>query len=387
MAKNLPNNFIWAAGNSAIQCEGNNIFSDWYYFEKNKPFSKSGEKIGDTVDHYNRFKEDFDLAKSLGQNAHRFTIEWSRVENEKGTYNKKEVQHYREVLTYLRKIGLKSIVTLHHFSNPTWFTLDGGWEKQKNIIHFTNYVKYIANELGDLIDFWVVINEPNTYIGLGYLIGEIPPLKHNPIKAIKVINNMALANNRSYEIIHRRNPKAVVTCANNCQLFTAKNGSTHGPINSLLNYLSNFYFIEKTKDYQDILGLNYYFPARIFNKYILNRTDMDWEIYPYGIRDSILELDKRYKKPIIILENGLADSSDTQRGDYIKSHLEEVLNAINAGATVIGYTYWSLTDNFELAQGFGPKFGLIKVDRKTFDRKIKNSAKIYQKICKTNSLD
>lgn len=382
----FPEGFIWSAGNSAIQCEGNNLFSDWEYYQKDN-FVKSGEKIGLAVDHYNHYKEDFDLTKKLNLNGHRLTVEWSRIEPQDGQFNEEEIKHYREVLTYLKNNNIKTVVTLHHFSIPTWLALKDGWSNKDSVDYFTRFTQKVVEEIGELIDYWVIINEPNTYIGLGYLIGEFPPLKRNPIKAFKVMKNLIQANNKAYDIIHQSFPSARVGSANNCQLATAKMGRTKGPILNIVNYLSNFYFIEKTINYQDYLGLNYYFPARLSGKVIKERSDMNWEIYPKGFYDSITTLWNRYQKPIFILENGIADSADTKREYFIRQHLLALYKAIQSGAEVIGYTYWSLTDNFELAKGFGPKFGLISVDLKTYKRSIKNSTYSYAEIAKNNYLE
>jgi beta-glucosidase len=385
MNKKFPNNFIWGVGTSAIQAEGGNKWSDWAYFEKIKPFIKSGEKIGKTADHYKRYEEDLLLAKKLNQKAYRFTIEWSRIEKRPGIFDHDEINHYRDVIKLCHKLGIEPFPTLHHFSNPTWFTKSGGWDSSKSSLLFRRYVEYVANKLGDSVQHWLTINEPNTYIGLGYLTGIFPPLKHNPVKAHQAIRNLAKAHNLAYDVLKNINPRSQVGAVVNIQLKTSAGGKCNSPLQKVADYYINFFFLSKTNKKSDFIGLNYYFPTRLLKK-ATERTDMGWEIYPKGLYDSVMETWRRYKLPIYITENGIADKGDMKRAEYIRSHLACLLKAIAKGADVRGYFYWTLLDNLELAEGYWPKFGLIEVNFKTMERKIKNSALKYAKICQKNEL-
>jgi len=143
----FPDNFLWGSATAAHQVEGGNKNNDWYDFE-NKGFVCNKEVSGIAVDHYNRFEEDFDIAKSLNHNIHRFSIEWSRIEPEEGYFDAKEINHYKKVLEALEKCGMKSMVTLFHFTLPLWFFKKGGFEKKENVDYFIRFIEYVVQNLG-----------------------------------------------------------------------------------------------------------------------------------------------------------------------------------------------------------------------------------------------
>lgn len=383
MAKILkfPEGFLWGSSNSAYQVEGGIENCDW------------GSRAGSACDHYNRYEQDFDWLEKFNQNAYRFSIEWSRIEPEPGKFNQKEIEHYRKVLLALKKRNIKSIVTLWHWTNPIWFIKMGGWTNKKAVKHFENYIKTIARELGDLIDFWVTLNEPMVYIS-GYSTGKFPPFqKRNIFKARKVFNNLIKAHQKSYQIIHKKYPKAQVSITKLTNYFEP--ARKWCPMEIFFawigHFLWNHWFLKRIKSQLDYIGLDYYFHHRIvwyppFIRSLKKKTtDIGWEIYPKGIY-YVLKYLSKFQKPIYILENGLADAKDKQRKDFIKDHLIWIHKAVEEGIDVRGYFYWSLMDNFEWAQGFKPRFGFIEIDYKTMGRKPRPSAYYYAKICKSNSL-
>ena len=297
------------------------------------------------------------------------------------------------MLLALKKRNIKSVATLWHWTNPIWFAEKGGWTNKKSSDYFANYVKKITQELGDLIDIWVVLNEPLVYTSHSYGNGEWPPQEKSCVKIIKVIKNLIKAHKKSYVIIKGKNNKA--------KIGIAKHNVYLEPFNSksfldrfsvwIIGYFWNKYFLNKIKNYQNFVGLNYYFHYKIkFPIHIKNEnkivSDIGWEIYPQGIYYVLKELNQKYKKPIYILENGLADAQNKLRKNFIKDHLFYVHKAIQEGVDVRGYFHWSLMDNFEWSEGFKPRFGLIEIDHKTMKRKIRNSAHYYSKICKNNFL-
>lgn len=386
MKHEFPKGFFWGSGTSAIQVEGNNNWNDWVYFERKKPFIKSGEKIGETAGHYLKFEEDFELVKKLNQNAHRFTIEWSRIEKEPGIYDETEIEHYKKVIDKLRGLGIEPFPTLHHFSNPAWFTQNGGWAQKEAPEIFAGFVEFVVNRLGKDVKYWLTINEPNTYIGLGCLTATFPPLKINPIYAYKTANNFIKAHRLAYNIIKKHYPKSLVGPIVNIQLLTPKKKVKPRFVRKTVNFFTSFYFADKMQHFSDFLGVNYYFPYRI-GKTKNERTDMNWEIYPKGLYDSIMASWERYKLPIFITENGIADAKDTKRATYIRKHLLAVNKAISEGAEVNGYFYWTLLDNLELAEGYWPKFGLVEVNFENLERRIKKSALTYVEIAKNNYIE
>ena len=368
----FPEGFLWGAATSAHQVEGGN-FNSWSKWEKSQKKYISGK----ACDHYNRFKQDFDLAKSLNHNAHRFSIEWSRIEPVEGKINQGAIEHYREVLIALKERGIEPFVTLYHWPLPQWLAEKGGWLHPKAPYYFDRYVKIISENLFDYVNFWITINEPNVYASNSYLKGNWPPQKKNVFKYLKVLKNLAEAHKLAYRSLHLIDLE--------CQVGIAKNNIYFERI-PFISYFWNKYFLNKIKNYQDFIGLNYYFHSRLFGNKNESVTDMGWEIYPKGIYYVLKKL-KKYNKPIYITENGLADAKDDKREDFIKDHLFWIHKAIKEGVDVRGYFYWSLLDNFEWSDGFWPKFGLIEVDYKTLERKIRPSAYKYAEICKNNKLD
>jgi len=410
----FPPGFLWGASTSAYQVEGGNV-NDWSQWEEANAdrlvseaksywqpwqkekfpemFNPDNYFCGRACDSYNRYEEDLDLVKNLNCGAYRMGIEWSRVEPEPGKFKMAEIEHYRKVLMAAKARNLKIFLTLWHWTNPAWLVKQGGWENKKVRKYFSRYTELIVNELGDLVDFWVTLNEPLTIIGHGYLDGKFPPNKKFSPALFKVFNNFVAVHKTSYKIIHRRLPKAKVGLTMTTGAFTpaSKYNLLERLMVKLANYFRNDWFLRRVKGWFDYLGVNWYHHDRLvwyppFRKNLNEKvTDRGWEIYPKGIY-LVLKNYAKFKKPIYVLENGIADADDKLRPDFIKEHLVYVHQAIKEGVNVRGYFYWSLLDNFEWAEGWWPKFGLYAVDRKTFKRTPRTSAKIYAEICKNNAL-
>jgi len=368
-SQKFPKGFLWGAATSAYQVEGGNRNSDWESWKV---------KAGRACDHYRRFEEDFDLLKPLNLNAYRLSVEWARIEPEKGKFDAGEVEHYREVLKALKRRGIKPLVTLHHFTNPLWIAGQGGWESPSTISYFESYVRYVVTQLADLCDFWVTVNEPWVYLSEGYLYRRWPPEKLSPAAACRVGGNMLRAHRAVYRLIHEIQPRAMVGIAYSL-------GYIRPPIPLKANLAAWWErsFI-RWAGAQDFIGVNYYRSITPFGS-SLPKTDIGWEIYPEGLYRVLVEL-KGCRLPIYITENGLADAKDEKRADYIRGHLDSVWRAIQSGVDVRGYFYWSLLDNFEWASGFGPRFGLVEIDYGTMERRIRPSAKAYAEIAKRNGL-
>lgn len=357
--------FLYGSSTSSHQVEGNNVHNDWWQAEQIKkvPF-----KSGEACDQYHRFAEDFGLAKQLGHTAHRLSLEWSRIEPVEGQWNYKALEHYRVVLEELKKQGLVPFVTLHHFTNPKWFAERGGWEKSDSVELFMRYVKIVAEQFQDLVDFWIPINESNVYVGKGFVQGEWPPFKKNKLSAWRVTRNLLKAHRQAYTLIHRIDKHAEVGSAHSIIYF---------PESKLLNKLYNHYFLKKINNYSDFIGLNYYFSSQ--KEWDGPVSALNWSINPNGLKKVLLDM-KMYNKPIYITENGIATNKDQERAEFIRSHLRAIEQAQAEGVDVRGYFYWALLDNFEWAEGFKPRFGLIEVDYATQERRIRPSALVYKAI-------
>ncbi|MEK7599400.1 MAG: glycoside hydrolase family 1 protein [Patescibacteria group bacterium] len=398
---NFPGKFFWGAATSAHQVEGNN-YNDWSLWEKSErriKFLESKGLIekyglenfisGRAADHYNRFREDFDIAKSLGHNAHRFSIEWSRIEPAEGKFDEKEIEHYRLVLKALRERGMEPFVTLWHWTIPVWLQDTGGWQCKKTPDYFARYAEKISNAFGKDVRFWITLNEPEIYASQSYLTGAWPPQKRNPFAYLRTFSHLIKAHCQAYEIIKKSNPAAQIGIAKNNVYFEAyQNKFVNRALIKIIDWWWNFYFLNQIKNHQDFIGLNHYFHYRVnygFNKNENKEiSDMGWELYPEGIYFVLKDL-KRYSKPIYITESGLADAQDKKRAWFIFETLKNVSQAINEGVDVRGYLHWSLMDNFEWDKGFWPRFGLLEVDYK-LERKIRPSAIFYRKISAENGI-
>jgi len=378
----FPENFLWGAATSAYQVEGGIKKSDW-----SELFP-----AGQACNHYQFYEQDSDLIEKLNQNAHRFSLEWSRLEPAEGKFDQKEIEHYRQFLLSLKKKGVKTVVTLHHFTNPLWLAQKGGWANKKVVFYFSRFAQKMLEEYQDLVDFWITINEPLIYASLSYLEGRWPPQKKNPLLFLKVVKNQISAHKKTHRVFHQIKKDVKLGLAKNNAFFEPFSNSFLNKLPvALARYFGNNFFLERIKNHLDFIGLNYYFHSRLkFPFKIKNEnklvSDLDWEIYPQGIYYVLKEL-KKYHLPVYVVENGLADKKDKLRKDFIEKHLFWIHQAIQAGVNVKGYFHWSLMDNFEWDLGFKPCFGLIEIDYQTLERKIRPSALFYAEICKRNSLN
>ncbi len=397
----FPINFLWGTATSAYQVEGDNT-NDWSMWEKEGKrilyLQKIGQRpsnyiCGRAVDSYRYFEEDLDLARALNNNAIRFGLEWSRIQPQKDMWETKAITHYQKLIQGARKRELKTVVTLWHWTNPIWFVKEGGWLNEKSVEYYLHYVETVIQEMGGGVDYWVTLNEPMLMANYGYLLGKFPPQRHSYFKFKKVVKNLITAHKAAYKVIHKHFPRAMVSITNLSNVFTPHRKWLISDVvlTKIAKEFGNKKFLQEINEYIDYIGVDYY--RRIYIKtwppFMSTKTkvltDMGWEIYPAGIYEILKDLAK-YKKPLIVLENGLADKDDTRRGGFIRDHLYYIHKAIKEGIDVRGYFYWSLLDNFEWDKGFAPKFGLYAVDRQTFARSPRPSAKIYAQICQQNKL-
>ncbi len=386
----FPRGFLWGTATSAYQVEGNNIHSDWWEFKNS----------GDACNQYQLYQADFDLAKKLAHNAHRLSLDWSRIEPSEGEFNWSEIEHYVKVLKYLKSLNLTVMLTLWHFTLPKWVADEGGWENGKTVSYFERFVKTIAPKVGEYVDFWVTLNEPGVYIYETYVERVWPHA--NPSLTwwgqLKTFLNLTSAHKRVYQYLHSTFPAGKpVGIANNILSFEPYHKHSFSEqfaviVNDLIdNHL--FYFF--TRGTHDFLGVNYYFHARFRHKGLVPEksgsstqihdvSDLGWEIYPEGIFDVLTDLADDI--PIYITECGIASTNDDRRNRFLVTYLQEVARAIKAGVNVRGFFYWSLIDNFEWHRGFEPRFGLVEVDYKTQARHIRPSALVYKEIIEANGI-
>ena len=404
MAKyTFPKEFLWGTATSAYQIEGNNKNSDWWeweYRDRRKDFNllihKSNwplEPSLDACDSYNRYEEDFDLASNLNNNAIRIGLEWARIEPKQGEFDQNEIEHYKKVLQAAQDRGLKTFVTLHHFTNPIWFSKKHGWTNLGAPKMFAAYAKKCAEEFGEIADTFLTINEPQVYAFKSYLDAGWAPQKHNPISTLVVMMNFWRAHNKAYDAIKEISDIRVGIVKNISNFYTEARwfNLVDRIATKILYYLNAGFFLDRTKKRMDVIGLNHYFSNRI--KFLRARnvddkfSDLGWWLYPPGIKPILLDL-KKYGVPVYITENGLADAKDEHRAWYIKEILKACAEAIEEGANLQGYFHWSLLDNYEWAEGFWPRFGLVEIDRtNNLQRKPRPSYYEYAKICENGTID
>jgi beta-glucosidase len=392
------NSFFFGAATSSHQVEGDN-HNDWSVWERKNaerlakearaPFDVAKEKdnyiSGKACEHYNRFREDFDIAKLLGHNAHRFSIEWSRIEPKEGKFDQKEIEHYRDVIRALQERFLEPFVTVWHWTLPVWLAEKGGLLAPDFAEYFARYAEKLAQEFKGDVKFWITVNEPEVISWNGYGRGVWPPNKKGTLSARRAMLALASAHKAVYRRIKATDAAAQVGATMHMDWFESTGGFVNDIRALFADKIRNFYFLDKIRRETDFIGFNYYFHNRIDGGFNKNKneivSDMGWEIYPEGMYRVLMKL-KKYEMPIYITENGLADAQDSRREAFITEHLTWMRKAMDEGVDVRGYFHWSLLDNFEWDKGFWPRFGLVEVDYRTLTRKIRLSARAYEKIIK-----
>lgn len=389
----FPKNFLWGVAISGHQFEGNNVNADWCLWEKQGKI-EDGSISGQACDFYFRYQGDIDLAKKLNLNTFRLGVEWSRIEPQRGEWDEKEIEHYRQILRYLKNNNFKVFLTLWHFTLPQWFAKEGGWENNQSTFYFCRYLKKIVESFSEFVDFWLTMNEPTMYVGAAYLTSIWPPQKKSILRTIKVFWRLVKTHQASYQLIHQNIKNVQVGLAQNIVYFYSPGNPIDRPLSWIFNCFYNKLFHLLTKKSHDFIGLNYYHAYRVTNLKLakkirrivvrsLRKKDLTVEIYPPGILQAV-KLFKKYKLPIYITENGIDDATDDQRIDFIKANLKWLHRGLKEKIDIRGYMHWSLIDNFEWQEGFEPRYGLFAVDYQTQERKARPSAEVYSQIAKNN---
>ena len=415
----FPKSFSWGTATASHQVEGDCINNNWYFWENQKdenghPRIKDNQKAGAACDHWNRYKEDIKLIKNLGVTHYRFSLEWSKIEPNKGDYNQNVINHYSEVIDALIEQKITPVITLHHFTNPIWFDQLGSFEKEENITYFVSFCEMVFEKYSSRVKNWCTINEPEVYSVMGYFAGIFPPGKKEPQLAVEVLRNLLVAHTRVYhrlkDLPNGKNSKIGIVknimqfdpyrrwnlldwivCRvttkiyNGIALSYLEKGSikVHYPFFVKLNYQSKI-----AAQATDFFGLNYYSHSHLkfkFDSYEFfenkffshdTMTDMPYVIYPEGLYRAIKQAEK-IKRPIIITENGIADSMDDRRGVFIEKYIYAMNKAMQEGINVEGYFYWSLMDNFEWAEGYDMRFGLYEVNFKNQKRTLRKGSQKF----------
>ncbi len=416
----FPTGFLWGTSTSAYQVEGNNTNTNWYQWEQipNKIFEN--QTAGNACDWWSgKWKEDMDRAELTHQNAHRLSIEWSRIQPEIDRWDEYSLDHYREIMRGLRDRGISPLVTLHHFTEPIWLSEIGGWENDLITSYFEKYVNKVVEALKEYCNLWIPINEPNVLAHQAYIEGNFPPGKNSLQSSFIALSNMIKAHISAYSTIKRISSTSRIGTAINYRAFWPE--SKINPFDKLmtkfLDHQFNDSFMnalkfgklryalknEKISDvhgFFDFVGINYYSGDEVkFN--LLKRKELFHqrtypklsEISEHGFIANVpggfekaIRWALKFNCPIIITENGIEDSNDSLRPQYLVEHVHEVWRAANLNNQLKGYFHWTLVDNFEWERGWSQRFGLWRLNLQDQTRIRTRSVDLFSQICKTNSL-
>jgi len=396
----FPDDFILGTATSAFQIEGVGK-TEWQGF-----VGKDGTPLNNAIGHYERYREDMEHILYLG-NAYRFSMDWSKLQEEPfGELNRDVLEHYEYMFKTLKENNKKVMLVLHHFSSPAWIFQYGGWPSVKTTDAFVDYSKKVLDYFSKYIDFVNTFNEPNAYGLETYLMKDFPPKKFSITGWKKTLKNMGQAHEQIYDYSKEKYPSIEVGISYAAMLIEAFSNKSliqkvmKGVAGLIQNEKVHELFTKKGK--VDFIGFSYYTRILIaggfavafeekgrefLEKHGLAHDDI-WEIYPEGIYRCLKYFYEKYKKPLIITENGSCTEDDNLRKKVLYAHLQYVIRAINEGIPVKGYFHWSTFDNFELATGPSRKFGLVAVDFNDpkLERKIKGSGEYYHRIVTSNSL-
>jgi beta-glucosidase len=402
----FPKTFLWGAATSSYQVEGNNSNADWWEWEKRV----GREQSGAACRHYELFEQDFDLAQSLNHNTHRLSIEWSRIEPVEGEFAQKEIDHYIEVIAALKRRNIAPMVTLHHFTDPIWLSRQGGWTNKKAVDRFLRYSDIVIRALSPYVRYWITINEPTILASHAYLFGTWPPQEKSFGRTRTVLNHLLQAHIKGYRLIHKIYKELsiappMVSLSHHMPAVTPCDLSFRNRLAAYVrDRIYNFNILDKLKAERtlDYIGINYYSRQLVdlrgwgignfvwdtcqHNHHPVKKNSLGWDIYPEGLYQILKKL-KRYDLPVIITENGICTDNDDLRWEFVVGHLNAIYRAMQEGTKVDGYLYWSLLDNFEWAEGFKPRFGLIEMDYATQKRTVRESAKKLARIFQTGVLE
>jgi beta-glucosidase len=416
----FPRRFLWGTATSSHQVEGNNTNNNWYAWEQQPGRILQGHRSGLACDWWGgRWREDFDRAAESGQNTHRLSLEWSRIQPSPDRWDESALDHYRQMLQGLHERGLTPMVTLHHFSDPLWLAEKGSWERADMVEKFAAYVEKAVESLREYVNLWVTINEPNVYAISGYVQGLFPPGRRNLDVALRVMANMVRGHAAAYRVIHRLQPEAQVGIANHYRDFVPAR-----PWFPLDRWVTNLLYASTNDAFQDALvggkfsaamrrqripeaantfdfvGVNYYtrelvafdlgagselFSRRYFHPEAERSPTGFLAHQPAGFFRT-LKRARLYGKPIYVTENGVEDFEDRLRPRYLAEHIHQLWRAVNFNWQIKGYFHWSLVDNFEWERGWTQRFGLWELEVETQVRRKRKSADFFQEICLENGL-
>lgn len=417
----FPAGFLWGTATSSHQVEGRNQNSDWWAWEQGPGRIRDGARAGDAAGWWAGMAEkDLALAARLGQNAHRMSLEWSRLEPAPDRWDEAAFDRYEAILHAARKHGMTMMVTLNHFTLPRWAAAEGAWLWRELPDRFARLAARCAARLGLQVDLWVTINEPNVLAFAAYADGRWPPGGRSLRGSLTAMANQLRGHAAAYAAIHDEVRDARVGLVLNMPLFEPARP------NSVLDRLAagvqdwafsgvllealrtgrllppvgaGAFRVDGLQGACDFLGLNYYGrlavrfdPAsptplgRHVQEPTIRTADTDWgQPCPRGLTAQLVRL-RQLGIPLYVTENGIYDNTDALRPRFLVDHVRAVADAMARGADVRGYFHWSLVDNFEWTEGWSTRFGLVALDPRTGVRTPRPSAEVYAAICRANGV-
>ena len=411
----LPS-FLWGVATSAHQVEGA-LDNDWTEWEAAGRLKDPAERVGRGSGHRERWAADFALLPTISANAYRYSLERSRIEPEPGRFSGEDLAFEADRAAALVRMGIEPCVTLHHYTNPSWFHARGGWEAPESVAGFRRYAEEVARALGRRVRLWVTLNEPVVFLLGGYIGGAIPPGRRSFEAAGRAFEHLLLAHAEAAAVLREASPGARVGIAHNMLEFSPDRGS-HALDRRLAREGDRLYNdalleaiatgdldwsfpgmgrvrrrVASFEGSNDFVGVNYYSRVHIrfrglpgaIGEFLYRDpsarglTDMGWEVRPEGF-DHALRQAERAGLPILVTENGIATRDDRRRADFLREHALVLAHRLAAGSRIDGYFYWSLLDNFEWLEGFRPRFGLFGVDYATMARIRRPSADVFARL-------
>lgn len=437
--KEFGDEFVWGVAASAMQSEGAHDadgkgLSIWDDFASKKKKILNNDSPSISADFFNKYREDIRLVKEMGIPNFRFSISWPRIMPDgNGKVSNKGLSFYHKVINTCHEMGVEPWITLYHWDLPLALEKQGGWTSREMLTWFEEYVRVCVNEFKDKVKYWMVLNEPMVFTGAGYFLGVHAPGKKGLANFLSAMHHAVLCQAIGLKTIKTIDPKAQVGTTFSCSYVTPYSNSTLDieaakRIDALLNRAfiepslglgyptETIPFLKKIQKYMqpgdeelmkadfDFIGIqNYtrevveytffipYLKAKLVpaDKRKVYHTLMDWEVYP----EAIYEMIKKYNhykgiKKLIITENGASfpdevvkdKVDDKDREHFLRSYIAQVLKAKKEGYKIDGYFVWSLTDNFEWAEGYHQRFGLVYVNFNTQRRIIKRSGNWYKEF-------
>ena len=391
MTRSFPEGFRWGTATAAHQIEGGNTNNDWWRWEHTSG-SGVAEPSGDACDSWYLWPADADIVAGLGLDNYRFSLEWSRIEPEPGEWSVAALDHYRRICDGLRDRGVEPVVTLHHFTTPLWLADMGGWENGEAVDRFGEFCHRSAAALGETAGRVCTLNEPNVVATMGYVMGMFPPGLTEPKRADAVTSNLVAAHRRGVDAVRAAAPAVPVGLTLSMTDYQPVDGGESRTAH--IREVHEDVFLRATEG-DDFLGVQTYSRMRIGPGGWLGPQEgvptlvMGYERWPQALAACLRRAWEVTggRVPLSVTENGIGTDDDEERVDFVREALSGVLDVLDEGIRVDGYTYWSLLDNFEWAFGYVPRFGLVEVDRKTFARRPKPSAAWLSSVARANQLD